>query len=280
METTVRATKGWNRLGTQTDASISPALICLYGGGGGGKSRLSAACCRAWPEQFGERAVYVAIDPETESLGPILREDRPNLERITLDAGKDAFAQLDDIYQFNWRAEGFGTVITDTMTVFSQLLHSQLTNSGKFSDRHIDLGNGMKQPMQGDYLATGTLIGALLRRQQATGLNHITLFHEQEVRPDAGQPGEPIGGPSTVGKASVRTTVNWYNTVLHAVRRPKKRTDLTKPVEYERVVYTDGHGIWQAKLRTHHPTNPAPEIVMDSDPANVWLRLRAIQEDK
>jgi hypothetical protein len=278
MDTIVKPTKGWTRLGTDSNA-ISPALICLYGAGGGGKSRFAAACNRAWPKQFGPRSVYVAIDPETQSLGPILLEDRPNMERVTLDVNKDVFAQMVDIYQYDWLKEGIRTIITDTMTVFSQFLHSQLTNSGRFSDRHIDLGSGIKQPMQGDYLATGTLIQALLHRQQASGLNHITLFHEQEVRPDAGAPGEPVGGPSTVGKASVRTTVNWYNTVLHAVRRPRKRTDLTKPVEYERVVYTDGHGIWQAKLRTHHPVNPAPEITMESDPANVWAKLRTIQED-
>lgn len=265
-------TSGWTRLGSGA-AAKGAALICMVGAGESGKTRLACAANRAAPDWFGEKSVYIAIDPEAASLGSVLPADRNNMEVIALDSNKDVASQVSSIYSYPWRKEGFTTVITDTMTVLSQVILAQVTNSGKFSDRHIELGDGIKQPMQGDFLATNTLIMSLLRKQLASGLNHITLFHEQEVRPEPGQPGEPIGGPATVGKASIRSIVNWYNTVLHIVRRPKKRTQPLAPLEYERVVHTAGHGIWQAKLRTADLTNPVPEIAMDADPANVWTKL-------
>ena len=126
------------------------------------------------------------------------------------------------------------------------------------------------------YQAVNTLFMSLLRKQLASGLNHLTLFHDQEVRPEPGQPGEPIGGPATVGKASIRSIVNLYNTALHLVKRPKRRNNLSDPLEYERVVHTAGHGIWQAKLRVNDQKLEMPEITMQYDPANVWTVLDSI----
>ena len=254
-----------------------PALICLSGAGESGKTRLACTAPRACPDWFGSRAVYLAIDPESASLGSVLWEDRPNLERVIIDTNKDVFDQVKDIYSYNWKGEGISTIITDTMTVLSQVMLSQVTNSGKFSDRHIVLGAGVNQPMPGDFLAVGTLMMSLLKKQLASGLNHISLFHDQEVRPEPGQPGEPYGGPATVGKASIRSIVNWYNTVLHLVKQPKKRTSPTQPIEHEHVVYTSGHGIWQAKLRVPTPVNHIPCITMGTDPANVWQTIHQVE---
>lgn len=272
MQNLVRPATAWTRLGSGAQ-SVGPALICLTGAGNSGKSRAACAANRAAPHRFGTRSVLVAIDPEAASLGSALEIDKANMEVVVVDMAKDVHEQLSQIYAYDWRAEGFTTVITDTMTVATQTMLAQLTNSGRFSDRHIELGGGQKQPMQGDFLATNTLTMSLLRKQQASGMNHITLFHEQEIRPEPGQPGEPIGGPATVGKANVRSIVNWYNTVLHIVNRPKKRATPTAALEYERVVYTTNHGIWQAKLRTSDLLNPTPEIVLNPDPANLWQTL-------
>lgn len=265
---------GFKRLGSGA-TSHGTALMGIYAAGEIGKTRLSASVCRALPEWFGPRAIYVAIDPEAAEMGSILLQDRPNMEVLALDESKDVFAQLKEIYTTNWVAEGFKTIITDTMSVATKTMLSQVANSGRFSDKQIQLGEGVKQPMQGDFLAVQTLLLSLLRFQQQSGMNHLTLFHETEIRPEPGQPGEPIGGPDTVGKANVRLIVNWYNTLLHLSRRQKRRTDLSKPVEYERVCHTTGHGIWQAKLRTPDLTNQIPEIIMESDPANVWRTLDA-----
>lgn len=260
---------GPTRLGSGAQAR-GPALICLYGAGETGKTRAACAVNRACPDWFGPRSVYVATDPEGASLGSVLRPDKANMEVIMLDERKDIHVQLVELYSYDWRKEGFQTVITDTLTTAMQVLLTQLTNSGRFSDKNIDLGGGMKLPQQGDFLGSETLAFSLLNKMKQSGLNHVCVFHEQEVRPDAGKPGEPIGGPSTVGKAAVRKLVNWYNTVLHMTQEQKRRQDLSKPVEYERIMYTAGHGLWQAKLRTADLTNPIPRIIVDKDPVNAW----------
>lgn len=267
-------TQGWSRSRGPQESAAS--LICIQGDGGVGKTRLAACAARACPEWFGERMVYIPIDPEAGSLASVLPEDLDCLEVATLDFSKNIEAQLLSIYRFNWRAEGFKTIITDTMSVASQFIFADVTNSGKFTDKHIDLGNGIKIPQPGDYQATNNIVNYLLRAQHQSRYNHLTLFHDQEVRPEPGQPGEPIGGPATVGKASIRSIINWYNTALHVVKRQKKRTDITKPVEYERVVHTAGHGIWQAKLKSGEKNNPVPEIIMEPDPVNVWKTINNV----
>jgi hypothetical protein len=264
----------WKRLGSGAQAS-GPSLICLYGAGEAGKTRFAASAPRACPKWFGRRAVYLAIDPEAASLGPVLEADRQNLEVVTLDYGRDLFDQLLSIYGYNWRAEGLTTVITDTMTVGAQNMLQQVTDSGRFSDKHIDLGSGAKQPMPGDFGATITMLMSLLRKQVQSGMNHITIFHELEQRPEPGKPGDVIGGPGSVGKASIRTVVNWYNSVWRLTQEAKRRTDLTRPQEYQRVLHTTTKGYWQGKLRHSTPTNPIPELVLDPDPISTWQKLEA-----
>lgn len=259
-----------------------PALICLTGEAKSGKTRLACAVNRGDPQQFGERSVYVAIDPEAARLGSVLLEDVENMEVVTLSPGKDVFSELKGIYEYDWKKEGIKTVITDTMTIWSQDMMAQLTNAGNFSDKHIQLSKGgnVYQPMPGDFLGTETLLFDLLRTQVSSGMNHISLYHEREDRPEAGQPGKPVGGPATVGRASIRKIAAWYNSVLRLAVRQKRRTDLSKPVEYERVLYTAPHDIWLCGLRTPHLKNPIPEIIVQDDPANVWSTLRTTLSPK
>lgn len=251
------------------------ALICLTGEAKAGKTRLACAANRGAPEQFGTRSVYVAIDPEAASLGSVLLEDRANMEVVTLNPKKDVFAELKGVYEYDWKKEGISTVITDTMTIWSQDMMAQLTNAGNFSDKHIQLSKAgnVFQPMPGDFLGTETLLFDLLRTQISSGMNHISLYHEREDRPEPGTQGKPVGGPATVGKASIRKIAAWYNTVLRLAVRQKRRTDLSKPVEYERVLYTAPHDIWLCGLRTPHLKNPISEIAVDDDPVNVWQKL-------
>lgn len=255
--------------------SGGPLLVNMYGAGGTGKTRLAAAACRSWPEQFGERAIYLALDPASERLDSVLPEDRGNLEMVGVDIKRDVYTQMKEILTYPWEKEGFKTIITDTMTTVIGILLTQVTNSGKFSDKHIDLGDGMKQPMPGDYLAVNTLTMGLLRFMQGSGLNCLSLYHEAEVRPEPGQAGEPYGGPATVGKALIRTIGNLDMTVLRIGMRRPRGAGLGK-FEMERVVYTDTNGIWQSKLRSQHLKNPIPEVVMEPDPTNVWKKLKEV----
>lgn len=250
-----------------------PSIIALESAPKTGKSRLACAAMRGDPETFGDVATYVAIDPESASLGSILMEDRPHLNVVTLDPTKDAYQELKEIFKFPWQKEGIRTVIVDTWTVWAQDMLAALANAGSFSDKHIKLSEGAFQPMPGDFLGMETLTFNLFRLQKASGLNYINIFHEREDRPEPGSPGETVGGPATVGRASIQKIAGWHNTVLRLAMRPMRRTDLSKPLEYQRILHTAPHGIWQCGLRTPHLTNPIPEIVVDSDPVNVWQTI-------
>lgn len=268
---------------TQT-GSAAKQLVLLYGQGETGKSRLVGAAPRANPEIWGQKVVYVAADPEGARLGSILASDRDLLEVVELDYSKDIYAQLEEIYTATKRAkwiadEGFRTIITDTFTVPMRALLAQLADSGRFSEKHIRLSDsGRNLPMQGDYMAVGSLMDSLFRAQQSGPYNHIVVCHEQEVHPEEGKRGESIGGPTAVGKAAVRLLVNWYNTVLRVSQRPKPRKNLGEKLEMQRVVSTTTNGIWQAKFRCPQPTNPIPEILVEPDPVNVWRAIAQAQE--
>jgi hypothetical protein len=229
---------------------------------------------RGDPEQFGDLAVYIGIDPESLNLGSVLMEDRPHLAPIGLDPTKDLYQELKGVFEYPWRKEGISTVIVDTWTVWSQDMLALLTNSGKFSDKHIKLSEGAFQAMPGDYGGVETLLFNLFRIQKASGLNYINIFHEREDRPEPGTPGETVGGPATVGKASIRKIAGWHNTVLRLALRPVRRTDLSKPPEYERILHTAPHGIWSCGLRTPHLVNPIAEIKVNADPVNVWQVMK------
>ena len=66
---------GYKRLGPG-DKARGAALIGVYAAGEIGKTRLAAAACRACPEWFGQRAIYVAIDPEAAEMGSVLLQKR------------------------------------------------------------------------------------------------------------------------------------------------------------------------------------------------------------
>lgn len=264
------------RLGAGAQADTA-RLIVAYGAGGTSKSRSAAACCRARPDVYGERAALVCADPGSEGLGPILEADRGRMEKVGFDAKSDVYTQIMDILQFDWKAEGIKTCIWDTMTTVGQIMLAQLANSGKFSERNIELstvkGGEAKQPMQGDFLAAETLLFRFLYKLRDSGMNHILLFHELDVRPEQGTPGDPYGGPAFVGKAMTRKIGGWATQTLRFSTRPKKRATLTAPIEQEYVVHTEDRGIWKAKFRLPQPTNPCPEIVLNPDPINLWQTL-------
>lgn len=259
--------------------TVGKRLVVLYGAGETGKSRAAAAAPRSNPAAWGERALLVAADPEGGRLGSTLMVDRPNLEVLQLNYTKDIFAQLEDLYlgvrTGKWAVEeGFKTIITDTLTLAARGMLTQLANSQRFSEKHIKMSDsGHMLPMQGDFLAAGGLLDNLIRAQVSGPFNHIIVCHEQEVRPEPGKPGDVYGGPATIGKAAVRQLVNSYNTVIRFYLRPKPRKSPQDRLEMERVAATATHGIWQAKLRTPHPTNPIPEISIETDPVSFWTAL-------
>ena len=262
--------------GTIAENNPSPRVIGIGGEPKVGKTRWGLSCLRAMPSWFGTKGIYVEIDPD--GAGSALTEDRGLWERVTLEPGKYLKDELMGIIRHDWKSKGYGTVLIDTGSIFAEKLLMQIAQKSLFGN-NVDVG-GLKQPTQGDYAATDKAIFDLLGAQdevaKATGLNFITLYHEHEVGPEPGKAGETYGGPKLAGKAMTNKVIGWYNSYVRMARRARKRTDLGKPVEYDRVIYTQTTGHWKVGIRTHMVDNPKPEILVTSDPTQAWKELASL----
>lgn len=238
-----------------------------------GKTRAVGACLRGCPEWFGTRGIWVEVDPD--GMGSILPEDLPSWERITLNPEASIFNQMEELIKYPWDKEGFGTFVIDTGSVLSQNIMDQVATLGRFGT-NIDL-YGNKQPTQGDYTGVDTLYMKLLNLQRtrsvASKMNFITTYHEREIHPEQGKPGAVRGVPATVGKALGAKIVGWYNFMGRIALKQVRRTNLSDPVTYKRILYTANHDIWEAGIRTGHANNPIAELEVGTDPAELWKKI-------
>jgi len=250
-----------------------PRILGLMGAPKTGKTSLAASCIRACPEWFGTKGIYVEIDPD--GSGSMLHADRPNWERVTLDSGKYLKDELMEVVKHPWEKEGVGTVLIDTMSVWSEELLAQIAQLSMFGN-NVDI-KGIKHPSPGDYSAVDKAIFNVLNEQKARsqkgGPVFLTLFHEHTIEPEAAKPGETFGGPRLAGKKVTDKVVGWYNFMARIAMRPLKRTNLAAPQEYERVLYTATNGIWRAGIRTGDESNPMPETAVPPSRINVWQQL-------
>jgi len=251
-----------------------PRIIGLGGPPKCGKTRTVGSCLRGAPEWFGTKGVYVEIDPD--GGGSMLAEDRVNWERLTVDPKKYIADELAGIIQHDWKKEGFGTVFIDTGSIAAQTLLMQIAAKCLFGN-NIDLG-GVRQPTQGDYTGVDTTYFKLLNLQkemsQASGINFITTYHDLEVRPEQGQAGEVHGGPLLAGKAMTKKVVGWYNFYMRQAFEMRPRGgNLASPPVFDRKLYTQTNGIWQAGIRIQDKVNPIPSVVVGEDPAEAWATI-------
>lgn len=257
----------------EVPATILPRMIGIGGPPKEGKTRLAATCCRGCPEWFGQKGVYVEIDPD--GAGSFLPEDRPLFEKVTLDSSKFLVDELREVIKHPWEKEGRGTVIIDTGSIFGQELLKQIASKRLFGN-NVDLG-GVAQPSMGDYTGVDTLYFSLLNlqksRSQTSPINFITLYHDLEVHPEQGRAGESYGGPLVAGKQLTGKVVAYYNAYMHLIKKPLPRKNLGDPQTYERVLHTETRGLWRAGLRTGHRANPITEIKVGEDPADVWREI-------
>lgn len=244
-----------------------------------GKTRLLGSFIRACPEWAGKKGVYVEIDPD--GGGSMLAEDRVNWERITIEPDKDMAEELQAIVKYDWAKEGFGTVAFDTGSIAAQTMLSQIAQKSLFGN-NIDLG-GVKQPTQGDYTGVDTSYFKFLNLQKAwsqtRGTNFITLYHDLEIRPEAGKAGETTGGPLLAGRAMTPKVVGWYNFYLRLCFEARPRGgNLAAPIIYDRKLYTQTNGIWKAGVRIQDRINPFPNITVGEDPAEVWATIASLYQ--
>ena len=258
--------------------------VAIFGDAGSGKTRLACCACRANPAKYGKRALYFALDPGTASLPSVMAADRPNLIPISFvpQAGKslDPYDEMVQASKRDWRAEypEVGSAILDTTTTLAGDILIAITNSGKFSDKHITIeasGPGkLMIPMRGDYRAAQFCVANLIRFWQQQPLHVFMLFHSTIYEPEEGAADAIYGGPATVGKASVRDIAAKFQTVIRTEGKTKTPTGETKP-RMVFTAYTQPRGVWQAPKLRNSGTNPIPEVILKEDPVDFWRAFDA-----
>jgi hypothetical protein len=254
----------------------------VYGPSGNGKTRLVCSAMRADPDVWGDKALYVAIDPGSHKLRSVLPEDRDHLVVHTLgEPGKplDPYLEMAKIIENKTAAKnGCQTVILDTLTTASREILQAIANSGKFSSgKHIVIESSgvgkLNVPMQGDYMAAQQSVMHLLRMFENEPYNLIAVFHDGLFEPEATSSAPAVGGPATVGRSSIAPVAGWFDNLIRLESR-SVGTGASRSVEY--VVHTERKGPFLAKLRLPHPTNPITEFKLNPDPVNFWHRIKEL----
>lgn len=278
------------------DPSTSPEFIGVYSPTAGcGKTQLVTAL--PWGPKWGQKAIYVPIDPRSEGLRSVLPENREHLivvkpepKTAIVQAGAaqlgasspklvmDLNEELVEIFSHDWRAEypDVGTIICDTFTVGAENILMAVASQSAYSNNPITYGKGIAKitiPSMGDYGATQAIVKRWLQFLEAQPLNVIVVFHGDWVEPESGVGGVISGGPTTVGKAGIRDMARKFDNLFfvnvqdQAVpaapgQPPKRSTRYT--------VHTTKTGIWEAKLRIGSSTNPMPMTDITGDPKKFW----------
>jgi hypothetical protein len=266
-----------------------------------GKTRLATSL--PW-ETFGDKAVYIAWDPGSESLDSVLVENREHLvvvqpsaktlgNKLVFDPHKEAIA----IATKPW-AEGFEeggavippcqTLIWDTMTSTARDLLAAYADSGVFSgekgDKHVSVGEFgtayyMAQPMMGDYGIAQRAVLHILKFLLKQPLNVIVLFHTDYMEPEGA--GQVTFGPATIGKAAIKPVASLFDNlfVLDVQDKLVKASAGGPPTRMtKRQVYTDKKGLYLGGLRSSYPRNPIPEVELSDNPVAFWNLVNSVRK--
>lgn len=258
--------------------------IGIYGVSGVGKTTFALSV----PEDPFGKIGYVAFDDNSETL----RVCPPStLPRVTIikPQGDNPLVNLDQVAATRWSKEipGLGTLVLDTVTTIALRALLYVANQGFFSgsggDKHVVIGvpgKGMSMaiPVPGDYGAMQNIIRGFFDTlfMNNDDVHILALFHQkfgQDKQKDF------VGGPATVGSASIEETPTNFDTVIRLERKMTSVKDAKGVVsKTSRVVArTDQHGYWIAKLREGGGKgNPIPEVELDFTGANFWPRYMEV----
>ena len=237
-----------------------------------GKTRLATSL----PERFGN-LIYIAADEGSENLAPVLSSYRGRLTVVRAGMGEGKKDLVGDYFEaacHNWKKDvpGANTLIWDTMTASARQMLQHIADTGQFSqEKHIVLGapgSAARQaiPMQGDYMAVQNMLERLVALLFQQALHVLVLCHATFDEPQGG--GSVEGGPATAGKATVRSFPGRFDSVIHLEKQVTQSPG--QAAKSTVVAHTERHGIWSAGIRSQHPVNPMPKVVLESDPINFW----------
>jgi len=264
-----------------TEAPPHNLRLAGYGRPKTGKTRTLAACCRALPEWFGERAIYVAADPDAKDLmfsgmlpqdaermiavEPLPPEDIDGPPRIGKKPGGNysPLKEAQTIATYNWQAEypDIKTIIIDTMTEISEQLMIQVAlleeAPADAKDGRVTFGTRggpdyHVSPSRSDYGVAQSLTMRVIRNLLNQPMNVICLFHETYAE------NKNIGGPAAVGNALVDVIPGKFQHTLHFTNKKSVYT-----------VHNSTHGVFLAGGRSPS-SKPMPDIILDEDPVNFW----------
>lgn len=240
--------------------------ILIYADPKSGKTRLATSL----PDRFGE-IIYIAWDPGTEQLGPVLPQYRSRIHIIrSVSEPNKPYTPDKDAFQIalnDWSKPypNAKTIVWDHMTATAEDCLQAVADSSQFSQQHVSIQAGpgkLNLPMEGDYGAVHGIIDRLTTFLFRQPMHLIILCHAAtaELKDGTGA----IGGPATIGKASVRKYAGRFDTVIRLGR--KLDGDKNKFT-----AYTDNHArIWTAGIRSRLASNPIPSFDLSTDPRNFW----------
>lgn len=292
--------------GDQAAAGRINAVI--YGDSGVGKTVLATGL--NWDtERWGEKAIYVAWDAGSETLLSVRPEDRKRLlvvtpkltrgdnDRMTMNPYRSGM----DIASADWSklAPEAKTLIWDGGTRFGEQILRAVANTGAtVSQAKKDRGDESRlvfgQKGDADYMALPIIPdygmaqhalmqwGELLRQQP---LNVIVICVSDYYKPEGANDGDTIGGPCLVGTKIIPKFMKDFDNVFRITLEPetikideKDEQGRAKPPRFEqrlkRVLWTEKHGIWGAKIRRPpSAVNPLARVELTPDVREFWKKF-------
>lgn len=236
-----------------------------------GKTRFATSL--PWGTYWGEKAVYVAADPGAISMRSVLPVHLEHL--IPVEPRPEEGRKYDPLNEAvacvtrKWREEfGARTIIWDTLTSTAHDVLAAYARLGNYAKEQITFGKpGTPEfhahPTPGDYGAAQNsvcehVLGLLFQQP----MHVIVVAHEQWVEPK--NAGECVGGPATVGAATVQTLPRNFDAVI---RLESKRVVDGKAKVLQFTAHTQPHGVWICGIRG---AKAFPDTVLQEDPVHFW----------
>lgn len=258
-----------------TSAERSPERILIYGSPKSAKTRLATAL--PWGPKWGDKAIYVAADPGAGSLRSVLLGDRPRLVPVIPRPDVGNGTPYDPLHEAvsaavaNWKeTHGAGVLIWDTLTQTAHDLLEAYAKLGNYATQQITFGKrGSAEfhahPTPGDYgAAQNSVCEHLMGHLFAQPLHLIVITHEDWSEPK--NAGECVGGPATVGQATIKSLPGRFDTVIRCEAR--RRSDPGKAPSVQFIARTQPHGPWIAGIR--NPGVNLPDVILAEDPRHFW----------
>jgi hypothetical protein len=170
----------------------------------------------------------------------------------------------------DWVSHGAGTIIWDTITQTAHDLLEAYAKIGNYAQQQITFGKRNTpefhaHPTPGDYgAAQNSVCEHLMGHLFGQPLNLIVIAHEDWS--ESKNSGEVVGGPSTVGQATIKSLPGRFDTVIRC--EAKRRQEPGKPPVATYIAHTQPHGSWIAGVR--NPGVNLPDIILAEDPRHFW----------